>query len=39
VEVDGHLPETDPRLDKLNGLSRRPVVLGGYAVPFERPEA
>ena len=39
VELDGHVPESDQRLDKLNGLSRRPVVLGGYAEPFGRPEA
>ncbi len=37
VELDGHLTEDDTRLDKLTGLHRRPVVLGGYAVPFGDP--
>ncbi len=34
VELEGHVVEDDPRLDRLIALSRRPVVLGGYAVPY-----
>ena len=34
LAVDGHLTDEDPRLEKLSGLSRRPVVLGSYAVPI-----
>ncbi len=34
VEVDGHLTDDDPRLSRLEGFPRRPVVLGGYAVPI-----
>ncbi len=34
VEVDGHLTDDDPRLARLEGFPRRPVVLGGYAIPI-----
>lgn len=34
VEVEGHLEDDDPRLAGLGALLRRPVVLGGYAVPL-----
>jgi hypothetical protein len=30
AEIDGYVGEQDPRL---NGLARRTVVLGAYAVP------
>jgi chorismate mutase len=33
VEVEGHVPTDDPRLDAI-GLGPRPLVLGGYAVPI-----
>jgi len=39
VELDGHVTEDDPRLDRLTGLARRPAVLGGYAMPLGGPEA
>lgn len=39
VELEGYVTEDDPRLDKLSGLARRPAVLGGYAVPFRKPDA
>ncbi len=32
VEVEGHVAAADPRLDAL-AAARRPIVLGGYAVP------
>lgn len=35
VEVDGMVAETDPRLAALTDVLRKPVVLGGYAVPVE----
>lgn len=35
VEVEGLVDEADPRLAALDGVSRRPVVLGAYAVPVE----
>ena len=35
VEVEGHLTDEDPRLAKLGGVLRRPVVLGGYAIPYQ----
>ena len=34
VEVDGLLTDDDPRLLRLGAVLRRPVVLGGYAVPI-----
>ncbi|HEY8288666.1 MAG TPA: chorismate mutase [Acetobacteraceae bacterium] len=34
VEVDGFLSDEDPRLGALGAVLRRPVVLGGYAVPI-----
>jgi chorismate mutase/prephenate dehydratase len=33
VEVDGFLADDDPRLDRLDAVLRRPIVLGVYAVP------
>ena len=33
VEVDGFLADDDPRLDRLDAVLRRPVVLGVYAIP------
>jgi chorismate mutase len=39
LAVEGHVQEDDERLDRIPGLARRPVVLGGYAVPFGGPEA
>ncbi len=33
VEVDGDVGESDPRLDGIAALLRRPVVLGSYALP------
>ena len=35
VEVDGLVGDEDPRLAALDGVVRRPVVLGAYAVPVE----
>ena len=35
VEVDGLLTDDDPRLRRLADVLRPPVVLGGYAVPYE----
>jgi chorismate mutase / prephenate dehydratase len=35
VEVEGLVAEDDPRLAELDGVARRPVVLGAYAVPVE----
>ncbi|MCC6717914.1 MAG: chorismate mutase [Acetobacteraceae bacterium] len=35
VEVEGLVGETDPRLARLDGVARPPVVLGAYAVPVE----
>ncbi len=34
VEVDGAVGEDDKRLDAITALLRRPIVLGGYAVPI-----
>lgn len=34
ADVEGHVSETDPRLDDVQSLLRRPVVLGAYAVPI-----
>jgi chorismate mutase / prephenate dehydratase len=34
VEVEGTLSDDDPRLSHLGSVLRRPVVLGGYAVPI-----
>ncbi len=33
AEVDGFLADDDPRLDALDAVSRRPVVVGAYAIP------
>jgi len=33
VEVSGNVEEGDPRLTRIAALLRRPVVLGGYAMP------
>jgi chorismate mutase/prephenate dehydratase len=33
ADVEGHVSEADPRLDEVQSLLRRPVVLGAYAVP------
>lgn len=35
VEVEGLVAENDPRLSALDGVVRRPVVLGAYAVPVD----
>lgn len=35
VEVEGLVAEDDPRLSALDGVVRRPVVLGAYAVPVD----
>ncbi len=35
VEVAGHVSDDDPRLARLSGLLRPPVVLGAYATPIE----
>jgi chorismate mutase len=35
IDVDGYVPDDDPRLLKLAESVRRPVVLGAYAVPLE----
>ena len=35
VEVEGLVAEDDPRLAALDGVVRRPVVLGAYAVPVD----
>jgi chorismate mutase len=35
VEVDGFVPDSDPRLSALGDVAHRPVVLGAYAVPVE----
>ncbi len=34
AEVDGYLADDDPRLSRLGGVLRRPIVIGSYAVPF-----
>jgi hypothetical protein len=34
AEVAGYLADDDPRLSRLGGVLRRPVVIGGYAVPL-----
>jgi chorismate mutase / prephenate dehydratase len=34
VEVEGSLADDDERLTHLGSVLRRPVVLGGYAVPI-----
>lgn len=33
VEVEGFLTDADPRLDRLDAVLRRPLVLGVYAIP------
>ena len=35
VEVEGYLSDDDDRLNHLGSVLRRPVVLGGYAVPLQ----
>ncbi|HBK07711.1 MAG TPA: chorismate mutase [Acetobacteraceae bacterium] len=35
VEVEGFLSDDDDRLNHLGSVLRRPVVLGGYAVPLQ----
>jgi hypothetical protein len=35
VEVEGLVAENDPRLARLGGVARAPVLLGAYAVPVE----
>ena len=35
ADVTGHVTEADPRLDAMQSLLRRPVVLGAYAVPVD----
>ena len=37
VDVDGFVPDGDPRLHRLAAVLRPPVVLGAYAVPLEPP--
>jgi chorismate mutase len=39
IEVDGLVPDGDPRLARIPDADRPPVVLGGYAVPVGRDEA
>lgn len=38
VDVDGYVPDGDPRLSRLAGSVQRPVVLGAYAVPYHAAE-
>jgi chorismate mutase / prephenate dehydratase len=35
VEVEGFVTEDDPRLDRVDTVLRRPVVLGVYAIPVD----
>ncbi len=35
VEVDGYVPDGDPRLGQLAAVLRPPVVLGAYAIPAD----
>jgi chorismate mutase len=35
ADVEGHVSEADQRLDHVQSLLRRPVVLGAYAVPVD----
>lgn len=35
ADIAGHVTEADPRLDALQSVLRRPVVLGAYAVPLD----
>jgi chorismate mutase/prephenate dehydratase len=35
AEIDGYIPDDDSRLGQLEIGSRRPIVLGSYAVPIE----
>jgi chorismate mutase/prephenate dehydratase len=35
ADMEGHVTEADPRLDIVQSLLRRPVVLGAYAVPVD----
>ena len=35
VDVEGCVADGDPRLPRLEGSVRRPVVLGAYAVPYQ----
>jgi chorismate mutase len=37
AEVEGFVPVDDKRLDKLSATQRRPLALGGYAVPVGSP--
>jgi chorismate mutase len=37
AEVNGLLADQDPRLNRLGNGLRRPVVIGGYAVPLAEP--
>ena len=39
VEVAGFVAEDDPRLARIEGALRPPVVLGSYAVPIEVPKS
>ncbi len=34
ADVEGFLADDDPRLRRLGGILRRPIVLGSYAMPF-----
>jgi len=34
ADVDGYLTDDDPRLSRLGGVLRQPIVIGSYAVPF-----
>lgn len=38
ADVAGHVTEADPRLARVRGVLRPPVVLGAYAIPVEEPK-
>jgi hypothetical protein len=33
IEVDGFLSDDEPRLDALERMLRRPMIVGAYAIP------
>ncbi len=39
ADVEGFVTDADPRLDALQPVLRRPVVLGAYATPIQEPAA
>ena len=39
ADVEGFVTDADPRLDALQPVLRRPVLLGAYAVPIQEPAA